>query len=127
MVLATAVVIGDKAAALKHGCSERSIRRWRDSCDEDATLAAAVQCARATLEANWSREIPAAIICAIDYLTRATAALPIDSPDAVEAVTKALDTLSMVIAHDRMLDAHLAGQAPRVSEKPVALVTSKAS
>jgi hypothetical protein len=127
MALATAAIIGDKRAAERHCCSVSSIQGWRQRLGTDESLAAACTDAREVLRANWADEIPAAIISAVDFLVRATGALSANDPAAVEAVAKALDTLSMILAHEKMLDAHLAGQAPRGPAQPPALVAAKAT
>lgn len=43
LVLADAVVLGDKAAARKWGCSERSVRRFRQAMGKDPELTALVR------------------------------------------------------------------------------------
>lgn len=73
LILADAKLIGDKAAAEKHGIAERTIRRWRVAAKKDRpevaeAVAANVREARQEAVASWQGVIDDTINEAVAYI-----------------------------------------------------------
>lgn len=109
-VLVDALYKGDKAAAAKHGVSERSVRRWRVDLEEGTTLSSIVQKKLLERDKSWAEEIPAALNACIGYIREAAQTVNKRDPDAIEAVTKAAATLSEIDITRGIINARLAGQ-----------------
>lgn len=108
MVLATASVIGDAAAAEYHLCSRASIGRWRRAAKKDDDLAVAVYEARRKIEAEWVHEIPAGIRAALSFIKRASEEGDARDPMMVQAMTNAFTRLADAMQFSKMIDARLA-------------------
>src|SRR5512133_899624 len=106
MALASAAVVGDKAAAKAHKCSTRSLRHWRKLAETVPELAAACREKKATVEADWAEKLPGAIQSCIDFLKRAAETAMVD-PDMVHSVAGALKILNETAISRRVLDVRL--------------------
>jgi len=127
MALATAAVVGDKEASRRHNCSDRTLRDWRKRCETDDELAAACLRARAKLEAGWAKELPAALMRAIAFLSRSFEDGDPSDPDMTNAVCKALMVISDVQQAQRILDVRLSQEDRRSRAQPLAVAPTKAA
>lgn len=125
MALATAAVVGDKAAAKEHGCSTRSLRHWRKLAETRPELAAACREKKQVVERDWAEELPGAIRSCIDYLKRAAESDSLD-PDMVHSVAGALKILNETAISRRVLDARLARADRPVGAEPGQVAPSPA-
>jgi hypothetical protein len=124
--VATAAVVGDGKAAELHNCSKRSLRRWRETLEDDASLAAAVRTEKETLDADWAEDLTPAIRKAISFLGKAAEDCDTKDPAAVHSVAGALKILTDVATARRVLDARLTRQARKATEGPGPVATGNA-
>ncbi len=125
LVLATAAVIGDKRAAKRHYCTARSVRRWRAECETNEGLSVAVQRARARLEADWQKEVPAALVAAIDFIARSAEHGDPKDPDMLEAMSRAAERLANAEIAARFLDARISAQNRDAGSPALAVVAPR--
>lgn len=120
--LATAAILGDVEAAKRHGCSTRSLRRWRARIEEDANLAAHVRSEKAAIEAEWSEQVPGALRKALAFMERAFSEMSPSDPDALHAVAGAFKLLTEAETTRRVLDVRLARAAGQTGTQPLKVV-----
>jgi hypothetical protein len=124
-LLVDAAVIGDEAAAAKHGIHLRSVRRYRALAErgegrEALLLANLVQEKRQLADTDFSVSLKTAIHELLGFLSRAAVAMDPTNPHAMRVAAGALKMASMSYERFLMLDARL-GVTP-----PVALIQPKA-
>ena len=110
MILVDALYQGDKEAANKHGISTRSIRNWKKDIENDAVFSAIFQKKLLERDQRWASDIPAALNACIAFIKEAANTARKTDPDAIEAVTKAAQTLSEIDITRGIINARLAGQ-----------------
>jgi hypothetical protein len=115
-VLASAMMLGDGEAAKRHGCSKRSVQRWRKNCNKDKSLAAVVAEKKAVVEEDWVEELTTSIRRAISALGTASDKLDLHDPAAVHALAGALKILHDVASARRVLDARLAREVGKARD-----------
>lgn len=120
--LATAAVLGDGEAAKRHGCSTRSLRRWRKQCEDDPELAAAVRREKSVIEAEWAEQVPGALRKALAFMERAFVEMSPTDPDALHAVAGAFKLLTEAETTRRVLDVRLARATGSTGAQPLKVV-----
>ena len=108
-ILIDALYISDKEAAKKHGVSDRSIRNWKMDMENDPSFSAIFQKKLVERDKAWAEEIPAALNACIVFLKDAANAVRKNDPSAIEAITKAAQTLSEIAITREIIDARLTG------------------
>ncbi|PQJ26741.1 hypothetical protein BSZ35_19015 [Salinibacter sp. 10B] len=91
-----AALTTDREAAEEHGCSRKSIERWRNQLDSDPELMARLaELWDDVREADdWVEDATDTIRNALSFLRTAFDELDASDPEAVEAVTQAIETLA---------------------------------
>lgn len=94
--LVDAALTTDREAADKHGCSRKSIERWRDALDADPELQArfADLWEEVREAGDWVEDSTDTIRTALSFLRTAFDELDPSDPEAVAAVTEAIETLA---------------------------------
>lgn len=104
----------DHEAAEQHGVSRRSIQRWRSQVDNDPALAENVATIyKQQIEGrDWLEEATRTVQQAFSFLRRAADELDPSDPDAVKAVSLAVQTLTEAKLTAEVINARLAEQNP---------------
>lgn len=102
----------DQEAAKQHGVSRRSLIRWRQSLDEDPELAQEVTAIyKEEIQGrDWLEEATRTVQNAFSFLRRATNKLDASDPEAVKAVSLAIQTLTEAKLTAQVINARLAEQ-----------------
>lgn len=100
----------DAEAAEKHGCSPRSIQRWRSDMDTDPDLSQNVALKwQAFRDAEtWADDASRTIRKAMGFVRRAVEHLDPADPASLEAITRAIQTLTNAKLTADVIDARLA-------------------
>jgi transposase-like protein len=107
--LVDAQLTTDREAADKHGCSRKSIERWRDGLDADPDLQARVSDLwRQIREADdWMEDAAETMREAHRFLRKATEKLDPSDPDALEALATAYEALADAKMMGEIVEARL--------------------
>ena len=111
LALATASVIGDKRAAKRHHCAERTLRDWRQRCETDEDLAAACLRARARLDGEWRKDVPKALMSAVAFIQEAGELGDPKDAAMVESISKSVERLTNSLFTMKLLDERLNARA----------------
>lgn len=109
-VLVDASFVSDSEAAEQHGVSRSSVVRWRGQMDEDPDLAEAY-CELYQEEVqgqDWLEDATRTVQQAFSFLRRAADELDAGDPEAVKAVSMAVQTLTEAKMAAKVIDARLA-------------------
>ncbi len=108
LILVEALFFGERRTAKKWEITTRTIRNYRYLMESNAELSQLFLQRRLEFESNWAKNIPAAIISAIEFLTEAAKESDPKNPFAINAVADALKTLAEVGIMKEIMDARLA-------------------
>lgn len=102
----------DQEAAEQHEVSRRSIQRWRADMEEDPELAENVAALyKEEIQGrDWLEEATRTVQSAFSFLRRASNGLDPSDPDAVKAVSLAIQTLTEAKLTAQVINARLAEQ-----------------
>jgi transposase-like protein len=121
-ILVEAAVKTDTEAADTHDLARSTIYRWRQSLKEDAALQRAVYERWEELKAadTWADDATRTIRKAQSFIRTATEDLDPSDPEALRAVTEALQALVDATQMARIIDARLADQnsGDRAADRP---------
>ena len=106
--LATAALEGNDTAAQRENITVRTLQRYRQRLDTDATLSRLVAEKKARLESEWANEIAPTLRAALAFLQRAATALDPSDPEAVHALAGAFKLVNEGHQTMRVIDARLA-------------------
>jgi len=108
----------DEEAAEQHGVSRRSIVRWRQEMDQSPELAQSVTAIyKEEIEGrDWLEEATRTVQSAFSFLRRAANELDPSDPDAVKAVSLAIQTLTEAKLTAEVINARLAEQSTEYRE-----------
>jgi len=117
-VIVDAAFTTDQEAADQHGVSRRSVQRWRAEMDEDPELAENVAAIyKEEIEGrDWLEEATRTVQTAFSFLRRAANELDPSDPDAVKAVSLAIQTLTEAKLTTQVINARLAEQSAEYRE-----------
>ena len=107
LILVEALFYGEKRTAKRWDITTRTIRNYRYLMESNAELSRLFLHKRLEFESNWAKNIPAAIISAIEFLTEAAKEADPKDPFAINAVSDALKTLAEVGIMKEIMDARL--------------------
>lgn len=96
---------------MRHGITDRTLRRYRERFGTDPRLTELVQQKRAVVNKAWANDLPSSIDKAIAFLGRAAEHANTGDPDAIHAIAGAAKILSEIQQVGRVIDARLAQQA----------------
>ena len=105
--LVDAILMGDRAAAEKYNVCERSIREWRDRLDTDKHFASLFQEMRVKKDERWADDLAAALASGIRFLKDAGTQADPKDPDAIAAITGAVEMLADIALTQKMVDERL--------------------
>lgn len=110
-VVVDATLLGDGTAAKRHNVSTKTVQRYREMAQSDANVSKLVSALWAAADKDWGKGLASALRGQIEFLNRATEKADPSNPEAITAVTGALETLADVALTKRMLDARLGPEA----------------
>lgn len=100
----------------RYGISYRSIYRWIDKCEIDATLAKLVQEKKRTFHRRWADKAGAFIDQGFAFLQRAANTHNL-TPEMIHAIAGAMKIASEIVTIREVLDARLSGQSGEISQE----------
>lgn len=106
-ILVEALYFGDITTSRRYGVATRTIRNYRSQLNINPELASLFLHSRKEFEKDWSSRIPGAIISGVDFIARAMQEADPKDPDAINAVSNAVKTLSEVQLTKQVIDARL--------------------
>ena len=117
LILVEALFFGEKRTAKRWDITTRTIRNYRYLMESNVEVSQLFLEKRLEFESNWAKNIPTAIISAIDFLSEAAKEADPKNPFAINAVADALKTLAEVGIMKEIMDARLAGYNPENREE----------
>lgn len=114
-----AALTTDREAAEKHGCSRKSIERWRSAIEEDPELQARLsELWEEVREADdWVEDSTETIRSALSFLRTAFDELDPADPESVEAVTQAVQVLADAKMMADIVDERLGPSSPAAEHR----------
>lgn len=105
--LVDAILMGDRAAAEKYDVTIRTMENWRSRLDTDPHFSAFFQELRAKKDERWADDLAAALASGIRFLKDAGTQADPKDPDAIVAITGAVETLADIALTQKMVDERL--------------------
>lgn len=112
-VVSDAALLGDRAAASRHGVALRTVRHYRQRLEDDPEFAAVCREKQKLQDAAWADEIPDALAGCINFIKDAAQQLDPKDPKGIEAMAQALETLSDVWFTHQLLQTRLEQELQR--------------
>ena len=105
--LVDAILMGDNEAAKKYGVSYKSLQGWRSRLDTDTEFRQFFQELRAKKDERWADDLAAALASGIRFLKDAGTQADPKDPDAIAAITGAVEMLADIALTQKMVDERL--------------------
>lgn len=107
-ILVDAAYLGDPKAAQRNGCSERTIRNYRDRLESDEEFAALFQKKCDVYESRWADALAEPMRAAAEFLTQAATRANVQNAEVITAIAGALKIMADVRVTKEILDVRLA-------------------
>lgn len=105
LILAEAMILGDKRAATKYGITTTTVRNYRKRSLTDEKLALNLQQKKDLAFSGWHDELKDAIMAGIDFVKRAAQEADPKDPNAIHAIAGATNLLLETQLRKEIIDA----------------------